>query len=138
MTLCSRGSKSQTRRQTPGASSSSICAVTDSPVETKVSRIRSGMDFLRQGHKPHPEQAFAVGCFDVVLADEIKRSVVAYPVNGQTGGNSVHVCSAAQRERRLVARNEDSGTRVEGECTRARSARVDVLNQCRLAGFLID
>src|SRR5262245_41485254 len=75
---------------------------------------------------------------DVVLPRKRQLAVGADPENREARRDLSRAAAVADNDRALVADNQDASRRIERERARMVAARVDRLDQGRLAGVLVD
>src|SRR5216684_9062357 len=93
--------------------------------------------WLRQRHHAAPELVLAAHVH-IVLAQEVKLAIGTDSVNRKACRKHLDGCAVAHRERDLARSDQHTSGRVEPEGAQRNAATVDVLNQGRLAGRLVD
>ena len=90
-----------------------------------------------QCHHAHPEHR-PVADIDLVFADEVQPAVVFDPEDGEARGDGVQGCAVSNNKRHDVRGNQQAAARVDMKSSAANAARMDVLDQARLAGRRVD
>src|SRR5262249_10884465 len=75
---------------------------------------------------------------NIILAREREPAIASNAENGETGAEHFDSPAVAHQKRLDAGRNHHAGTRINGESTQLNAVPVDVLDQRRLAGVLID
>src|SRR6266478_7488313 len=93
--------------------------------------------WLRQRHRAAPELVLAAHVH-IVLAHEVKLAIGTGSVNRKSRGKRLDGGAVAHRERDLARGDQHTSGRIEPEGAQRDAATVDVPNQGRLAGRLVD
>src|SRR5258708_21930133 len=107
-----------------------------SPLPT-LPRKRGGESLLRQRDHAAPELVFAAHVH-IVLAHEVELAVGTDAVNREAGGERLDSGAVAYREWNLARCDQHASSRIQPEGAQRNAAAVDVLDQRRLAGRLVD
>ena len=90
-----------------------------------------------QRHHPHPEHG-SVTDVDFVLAREGQLAVIADAENRQAGGECLYRVAVPHIDRQIIFGDQQAPARVDVKGAWMYLLGLDVLDQCRLPGGLID
>jgi len=90
-----------------------------------------------QRHHTHPEHGF-VADIDVVFAHECQLAIIADAEHRQACGYCLYRVTITHIDRKIVLRDQQAATRVDVKGARVDLLGLDVLDQGRLAGRLVD
>src|SRR5258708_18036426 len=94
-------------------------------------------DGLRQRHHAAPELVLAAPVH-IVLANEVKLAIRTDSINRKARGKHLDGGAVAYRERHLARSAQHMSGPIEPEPAQRHAATVDVPNEGRLAGRLVD
>ena len=88
-------------------------------------------------HHAHPKHRL-VADIDIVFANEIELAVVVYPEHREAGRYDTDRSPLFDRQRHDMGGDQHAPAGVDVKCSAVDAARIDMLDQARLAGRRVD